>query len=88
MGLLAAIAASPPSGEGVWAAAFVAVLTAIAGGSWKLLSDSSDRVDESGREQRDRLQAELDRTRADLTAARDDARYWRELYLRDRQDPL
>lgn len=52
--------------------AMVAILSAIAGGAWKLLSDTEVRVDTAGREQRDRLEAENGRLRAELVEVREE----------------
>ena len=62
------------SNDGWWAGALVALLTTIGAGSWKLLSDSTNRVDAAGKEGRDRLDKDLDA----MTKDRD---YWRDHYF-------
>lgn len=51
--------------DGQAMAAMVTVLSAIAAGAWKLISDAGVRVDGVGKEQRDRLETEITALRAD-----------------------
>lgn len=73
--------------DGQAMAAMVTVLSAIAAGAWKLISDAGVRVDGVGKEQRDRLEAENanlrvenDRLRAERDRAEEAENLWRDRY--------